>query len=397
MTENNSSLQDDAGPNGKRKRVLLSITGIFVLIAIAWIALWLLVFSQRETTEDAYVGGNQVVVSAQVPGTVIAVMADDTQMVKAGQVLVKLDPTDSRLDLAKARSGLAYAVRQVRQMTAAASQADAGVDAQKIALAMAKADLARRLPLLAEHAVAPETLAHLRDRIKSMQSALEVAQRQAVAAHAAVDGTDIAHNPAVLQARESFRQAWLAVHRGAIVAPVDGYVAQRSVQVGQQIKPGQPLMQVIPLHHLWVDANFKESQLRHIRLGQPVKVRTDLYGSSFTFHGKVEGMAAGTGSAFALLPPQNASGNWIKVVQRLPVRISLEDKELQKHPLRVGLSANVDVDTHDRRGKVLAQAPSTQPTAETSVYTNDFSQAEREADAIIHANMGPTPGAKTAP
>ena len=251
-SDGNDHAQSDDKPmdKGKRRRILLIITAIFVIIGVVWILFWMFVFSQREKTEDAYVGGNQVVVSTQVPGTVIAVMADDTDLVKAGQVLVKLDPTDSQMQLAKARSGLAHAVRQVRQLQAGAEQSDAGIQARKVALAMAKADLARRLPLLAEQAVAPETLAHLRDQVKSAQSALQLAEHQSAAAHAAVDGTSIADSPAVLEARESFRQAWLAVHRSAIVAPVSGYVAQRSVQVGQQIQPGMPLMQVIPLHHL---------------------------------------------------------------------------------------------------------------------------------------------------
>jgi membrane fusion protein (multidrug efflux system) len=378
---------NDPSKNGKRRRILLIIAAVFLGIAVAWILLWLFVFSQREKTDDAYVGGNQVVVGAQVSGTVVAVMADDTQRVQAGQVLVKLDPTDTEVALARARCGLAQAVRGVRQLDAAAGQADAGVDARRVELQLAKADLQRRQPLLAEHAVAPEEIAHLRDKVSTATSALQLAQRQATAAHAAVDGTDIAHNPAVLQARAAFREAWLAAHRTAIVAPVGGYVAQRSVQVGQQVKPGQPLMQVIALGDLWIDANFKESQLQHIRIGQPVVIGTDLYGGDVAYHGTVEGLGAGTGGAFALLPPQNASGNWIKVVQRVPVRIALKPGELAKHPLRIGLSAAVNVDTHDRRGKVLAPQAAAQPVAQTAVYDRDFARAEQEADAIIRANL----------
>lgn len=374
--------------NGKRKRILLIIAAVFVLAAIVWLALWLLVFSQRESTEDAYVGGNQVIVSSQVPGTVIAVMADDTQRVRAGQVLVKLDPTDSDVNLAKARSALASAVRQVRQLTAGAGQADAGVDARRVELRLAEADLKRRQPLLAEHAIAPEELAHVRDRVQTARSALQLAERQATAAHAPVDGIDIADNPVVQQARAAFRDAWLAAHRNAIVAPVDGYVAQRSVQVGQRIQPGQPLMQVIALHDLWIEANFKEVQLKHIRIGQPVTIEAAIYGGDIAYHGKIAGLGAGTGSAFALLPPQNASGNWIKVVQRVPVRIALDPKELDKHPLRIGLSTEVVVDTSDLDGKVLAQAPASGAVAQTAVYASDMAHAGHEADAIIRANLG---------
>lgn len=378
----------DAPASGKRKRILLIIAAVFVLIGVIWVVLWLFVFSQRETTEDAYVGGNQVTVGAQVAGTVVAVLADNTQLVEAGQVLVKLDPADTDVALARARSALARAVRQVRQLQADAAKADAAVDSRRTELALARDDLKRREPLAAADAVAPETLRHLRDKVKTARSALQLAERQAGAAHAAVDGTDLGHNPVVEEARAAFRQAWLAAHRTRIVAPVTGYVAQRSVQVGQQVGAGQPLMQVIPLDNLWLDANFKESQLQHIRIGQSAEFSTDIYGGDVTYHGRVVGLAAGTGSAFALLPPQNASGNWIKVVQRVPVRISINPDELARHPLRVGLSADVTVDTHDRDGKVLAAAPARQVVSETAVYRHDFAEAEHKAQAIIQANLG---------
>lgn len=388
-TPDNADDQKDKGKDkGKRRRILLLITLVFVLAGLTWLLLWLFVFSQREKTDDAYVGGNQVTVSSQVAGTVTAVLADNTQRVEAGQVLIRLDPTDTDVALSRARSALARAVRQVRQLEASAAQADAGVASRKTELALVQDDLKRREPLAASDAVAPETLRHLRDKVKTARSALDLAERQASAAHAAIDGTDLEHNPVVLEARSAFRQAWLGAHRTRIVAPVSGYVAQRSAQVGQQIESGQSLMQVIPLDNLWLDANFKESQLQHIRIGQPVTFSTDIYGGDVAYHGHVEGLAAGTGSAFALLPPQNASGNWIKVVQRVPVRISIDADELAKHPLRVGLSADVTVDTHDRDGKVLAPSPVHQTVSQTSVYVSDFADAEQKADAIIRANLG---------
>ncbi|GAP65458.1 multidrug resistance efflux pump [Mizugakiibacter sediminis] len=374
--------------NGKRKRVLLGIAAVFALAGLLWLLLWLLVFSRREVTDDAYVGGNQVAISAQVPGTVIAVLADDTQWVRAGQTLVKLDPTDAAVALAKAKSALAQAVRQVRQQRELAAQYDAAVAAREQELRRAEADLARRQPLLGEQAVAPEEVAHAREAAATARAQLDLARRQAAAAHALVDGTDVAGNPAVQQARAAFREAWIDAQRNAVLAPVDGYVAQRSAQVGQRVQPGQPLMTVIPLHALWVDANFKEVQLEHIRIGQTAEVRTDLYGGDVVFRGHVVGLGAGTGSAFALLPPQNASGNWIKVVQRVPVRIALDERQLQAHPLRIGLSATVTVDTRDRSGAVLARQPAAAPVAETDVYARDLADAEREADAVIRANLG---------
>ncbi|KAB2900388.1 MAG: biotin/lipoyl-binding protein, partial [Dokdonella sp.] len=219
------------GGNGKRRGLLLAITLVFVLAGAAWYLLWLLVWSQREVTDDAYVNGNQVIVSAQVPGTVVAILADDTQRVEAGQVLVRLDPTDTELALAKASSALAHAVRQVRQLTESAGQADTAVAARELDFKRAQADLARRTPLLAANAVSPEEVAHARDAVRLAGSALQAAQRQAAAAHALVDGSDVAGNPAVLQARAAFREAWVHARRNEILAPISGYVAQRNVQV----------------------------------------------------------------------------------------------------------------------------------------------------------------------
>ena len=389
--ENDSGLA--AKDPGKRRRALLIVALVFILAAAAWLLLWLFVFSKRETTDDAYVGGNQVALSTQVPGTVVAIFADDTQRVEAGQVLVKLDSTDADVRLRQARSQLAQAVRQVRQQTDSASSADAQVVTAQINLKKAEADLKRRLPLIAEQAEAPENIQHLRDAVDQARAALVTAQAQASAAHASIEGTQLVNNPAVEQARANFRAAWVAAQRNDIYAPVSGYVAQRSVQLGNSVQPGQQLMTVVPLHDLWVDANFKEGQLRHIRIGQPAKIVSDVYGGNVEYHGKVIGLGAGTGSAFSLLPAQNATGNWIKVVQRVPVRIALNDQDLDKHPLRVGLSTEVTIDITDDRGAALAQAPSDKPLAQTSVYDQMASKADAEADQVIQANLGKTTSA----
>jgi membrane fusion protein (multidrug efflux system) len=380
----------------KRRKILLIILLVFVVLAVLWVVLWLLVFSRRETTDNAYVGGNQVAISAQVPGTVVAILADDTQHIDAGQVLVKLDGTDASVRLAQARSALAQAVRQVRQQTDAATGADASVSTRKIALTQAEADLKRHLPLLAAQAESPEVVQHLRDAVTQARAALDAANAQASAQHASVAGTDIANNPAVLQARANFRAVWVAAQRNAIFAPVSGYVAQRSVQLGNSVQAGQQLMTVLPLHDLWIDANFKEGQLRHIRIGQPAKITTDLYGGSVEYHGKVIGLGAGTGSVFSLLPAQNATGNWIKVVQRVPVRIALDNRELDKHPLRIGLSSDVTIDITDDKGLTLAAQSQHPPVAETTVYDQMASQADAEADKVIQANLGRTGDAGTA-
>jgi membrane fusion protein (multidrug efflux system) len=372
---------------GKRRRALLIVTGIFILAGLLWFLLWYFVLSTRVSTDNAYVGGNQVAISAQVPGTVVAILADNTQRVEAGQVLVKLDRTDADTRLQQARSALAQAVRGVRQQTSSATGADAQVVAARLDLKKAQADLKRRLPLIAAQAESPEIVQHLRDGIEQAQAAVSAAEAQAAAAHAAVEGTDVAQNPVVMQARANFRAAWVAAQRNAIYAPVSGYVAQRSVQLGNSVAAGQQLMTVVPLHDLWVEANFKESQLRHIRIGQPAKVVSDVYGGDAEFHGKVIGLGAGTGSVFSLLPAQNATGNWIKVVQRVPVRISLDNRELDKHPLRIGLSTEATIDITDDEGSVLATAPAQQPVAQTDVYEQMASKADEEADQVIRANL----------
>ncbi|HXI47079.1 MAG TPA: HlyD family efflux transporter periplasmic adaptor subunit [Steroidobacteraceae bacterium] len=374
--------------NGKRRRILLLIAVIFILLGALWAAYWTLVLAKREKTDDAYVNGNKVVISAQVSGTVIAVLADDTQLVKAGQILVKLDPIDAQTALSRAASALAQTVRQVRQQKATAGQYDSEITTRKLELARAEVDLAKREPLIADHAIAGEEVRHAQESVQLARAALIQAERQSSSAHALVDGTPVETNPTVLQAKDTFRDAWIAAQRNAVVAPVSGYVGERSVQLGQHIQAGEALMTVIPLHSLWVDANFKEVQLRNLRIGQNAEVRSDLYGGTFVFHGRVQGMSAGTGAAFSLLPPQNASGNWIKVVQRVPVRIRIDDADLVKSPLRVGLSTTVTVDTTSRNGPVLAPEANDEPVGDTQVYTQDLEKANAEAEEVVRRNLG---------
>jgi len=373
---------------GKRRKVLVLIAVICIAIGVLWGLFWLLVLSKRERTDDAYVNGNKVVISAQVSGTVIAVLTDDTQLVKSGQVLVRLDPVDAETGLARSASALGQSVRQVRQQRLTADQYDSMIATRRLELARAEDDLAKREPLLADSAIAPEEVRHARESVLLARAALTQAERQATASHALVDGSNVEENPAVLQAKAAYRDAWIAAQRNAVVAPVSGYVAERSVQLGQHVTAGQALMTVIPLNALWVDANFKEVQLRHLRIGQPAEVRSDLYGGSFIYHGHVKGMAAGTGAAFALLPAQNASGNWIKVAQRVPVRIQIDELDLAKSPLRVGLSATVTVDTTNKGGPVLPREALDQPVGDTQVYALDLDKANAEADVVVRRNLG---------
>jgi membrane fusion protein (multidrug efflux system) len=390
----NATVEPAAPPTAaKRRRILLLIAVIFIVLGALWAVYWILVLSKREQTDDAYVNGNKVVISPQISGTVIAVLADDTQLVTAGQVLVRLDPIDAETALNRTASALAQAVRQVRQTKWTADQYDSVIETRKLELVRAEADLAKREPLLTDHAIAPEEVRHARETVEMARAALTQAVRQSASSHALVDGTRVEDNPAVLQAKAAYRDTWITAQRNAVVAPVTGYVAERSVQLGQHIQAGQALMMIIPLNSLWVDANFKEVQLRNLHIGQPAEVRSDLYGGSSIFHGRVVGMSAGTGAAFALLPPQNASGNWIKVVQRVPVRVQIDRKDLEKWPLRVGLSTTVTVDTTSRSGPVLAPAATMRPVGDTQVYTQDLEKADAEADAVVRSNLGADLGA----
>jgi membrane fusion protein (multidrug efflux system) len=375
-------------PSGKRRQILSTLVVLFAVLGAAW---WLMshyVWGLREHTDDAYVAGHQVGISSQVAGTVVEVTVDNTALVEAGQVLVRLDPVDAATALSRAEAQLAQSVRQVRQQREVAQQYDASIAQRRLELNRAQVDLKQRQPLLADQAIAGEELRHAQDSVKLAELALQHAQRQAAAAHALVDGGAVRDNPLVLEALARYRDAYISAHRNAVVAPIRGYVAQRNVQLGQRIAAGQPLMSVIALDDLWIDANFKENQLRNLRLGQPVEIESDVYGGKGKYPGRVVGLAAGTGGAFSLLPAQNASGNWIKVVQRVPVKVSLDAKELAERPLRLGLSTTVYVDTHDRDGEVLPKVAEAAARPSTDVYTADLSKADASAAVIITRNGG---------
>lgn len=337
------TLQAPEANPAKRKRLLSILALIFVLVVVVWASRWFLYSQGHETTDDAYVAGNMVRATPRISGTVVAVLADDTDFVKQGQVLVKLDSTDARLALDKAEADLAETVRRISQAFDAHAQQAANLAVKQRILEQAQTDLTRREQAVAVQAVSKEEAEHARAARDKAKAELDLAQAQLAAANAAVAGTSVASHPAVKQAEARLREAWLTLGRCEIRAPADGQVARRSVQIGQQVAPGTVLMAIVPMTQLWVDANFKEDQLEGMVIGQPVQLVSDIYGSDFTFHGTVAGLSPGTGSVFSLLPPQNASGNWIKIVQRLPVRIALDPKELTQHPLRIGLSMKADV------------------------------------------------------
>lgn len=377
----------DLPNSGKRKRVLLGMTLAFILIGVTYAIYYMLVLSKEVDTDNAYVGGNLVNLSSQVAGNVQEIRADETQMVQAGAELIKLDPVDADVALSQADARLGSTVRQLRERYANLAQYDATIEQRKLVLEDAGDDLARRLPLAADHTVSGEDVAHARQAVANAKASLEVALKQADANRAGIAGVSLEQHPNALAAKADFVQAWLAVRRNAILAPVTGYVAKRSVQVGNRVTPGTAMMSIVPLDQLWVDANFKESELRDIRVGQSASIEADVYGGKVVYHGKVLGLSAGTGSAFSLLPAQNATGNWIKVVQRVPVRISLDAKELAKHPLRVGLSTVVTVDISRADGPMLGMSMPAAPMYSTKTLGQPVPEAEAAADAIIKRNL----------
>ncbi|HCA2759523.1 TPA: multidrug efflux MFS transporter periplasmic adaptor subunit EmrA, partial [Klebsiella oxytoca] len=360
----------------------------FIIVAVAYGIYWFLVLRHYEETDDAYVAGNQVQIMAQVSGSVTKVWADNTDYVQKGDPLVTLDQTDAQQAFEKAQTQLAASVRQTRQQMINSKQLQASIEVKKTALSQAQTDLNRRIPLGAANLIGREELQHARDTVASAQAELDVAIQQYNANQAIVLGTKLEQQPAVLQAATEVRNAWLALQRTKIVSPISGYVSRRSVQPGAQITTTTPLMAVVPATNLWIDANFKETQLAHMRIGQPATVISDIYGDDVKYTGKVVGLDMGTGSAFSLLPAQNATGNWIKVVQRLPVRIELDEKQLAEHPLRIGLSTLVEVNTTDRGGEMLASQVRSAPVYESNAREIGLEPVNKLINDIIQANAG---------
>lgn len=400
MTEPSPVPASDNRAALRRKR-LIGLAGVLALAAAAWGGWTWLAGGALRTTDDAYVGGHVVSVTPQVSGTVIRVLADDTDRVEAGALLVEIDPTDAKTELAAAEAQLAQAVRSARGLYADDARFDADIRNREADLARTRADLAKvradfreRRAIASTGAVTGEEVRHAEDAVHigdaataAAEAALASAIQAKARAHAQVDGATLRTQPAVEAAAERVRAAILALERTRIVAPVAGMVALRSVQLGRRVAPGDRLMAVVPLDRLWVDANYKETQLKGVCPGQPAMVTADLYGSSVAYHGRVEDIEAGSGAAFALLPAQNATGNWIKVVQRVPVRIGLDPKDLARAPLRIGLSTTVEIDAGDCDPKAAAERKP-EKDDDAALYEAQSATADARVAAIIAANVG---------
>lgn len=377
-------------PTSKRKRSFLILFIAILLIGGGWFAYYELYAKFVEETDDAYVSGNLITLSPQISGTVTKVVPDEGDYVEKGQVLVELDSNDTQIALQNAEAKLASKVREVRSMYAAADNFKAKVESSKVAYRQALNDYNRRKHLVERGAISKEDLVHYQDSVESAKSQLEAAEQSLEMTVALVDNTVLKTHPGVKSAVAELRKSYLDNIRTKIVAPVSGYVAKRAVQLGGQVQPGSQLMAIVPLNEVWVDANFKESQMKDMRIGQPVTLTSDLYGDEVEYKGEIESLGIGTGSAFSLLPAQNASGNWIKIVQRLPVKIRLEAQNQDKYPLRIGLSMLAKVDIKDTDGKVLALLPKEKPRYDTDVYHHSLEEVDKLVAKIVHENVGLT-------
>ncbi len=370
-----------------RRRTLLWVTLSLLALGVLFLLAWLFYFQFHESTDDAYANGNMINVTSAVPGSVVAFYADDTDLVTEGQLIIELDHTDYQVRFEQELATLAATVLDVRQLFDNVQVNKANVESKRIAEQRARYDYENRLGLIDSLAVSGEDFTHAKDTYETAQADLKYAQYQLEMALAAAGNTSIEKHPLIEEQKNAVRRAYYQLQHCAIYAPYTGYVAQRTVEVGEWVTAGQNLLAVIPVTGVWVDANYKETQLRHMRIGQPAVVWFDLYGSGVKFEGKVLGIASGTGSVFSIIPPQNATGNWIKIVQRLPVRISLDPEQVLKFPTRLGISAEVRVNTTDRDLPMLAPEPTVRTVASTGVFDFDFTSVNQEIEQIIQKNL----------
>lgn len=384
--ESADSMRSELRRQRMRRRWVIAIVAIFVTAVAGYGGYWYLVGRFFIQTDDAYVSGNQVSLTPQIAGTVISIAADDTDLVRAGQTVVRLDRSNVKIALQHAEAALGDALRNLRKLKQESAAEQAQIRLRRIQLKQARQDYFRDKHLVADGGVTLQQFQHAEAAFHGAEQRLRHAIHRLASLKAQTDAPTTLKNPTIQLAVSNLHRAWLNLQRTSIVAPTTGYVAQRRAQIGERVTPGQPLLSIVPLQQIWVEANFKETDISRLRIGQPVKVTADAYGSDVVYDGRVSGISAGTGSAFELLPPQNATGNWIKIVRRVPVRIRLSPKELKKHPLRIGLSLSVTVNTHDLRGPVLASTPPVKPVYQTGVYRHSTHRFKTLVRKIFREN-----------
>jgi len=401
MADNHDEQRKDAGgedegkdraDSGKGEQhhnyKFLWIGGAVVVVATIAILIYHFMVGQYHiTTKDAYVNGNMVRLQPQVTGTVTYIGADQTQSVTVGQILVQLDAKDADVALSQAKANLAQTVRDVVQLFSDEKRQEAVLYAQQAQLVRANKELARDRGLVGTRGVSQEELERAEESARSAEAGIRQAHASLESVRAQIAGTQPATHPRVLLAESNLRNAWLAKNRTNVRSPLNGYMVRREVQLGQQVTPATEMVAITPLDSVWIDANFKETQLENIRINQPVTIKADIYGSDVEYHGRVLGLTAGTGASLAVLPPENATGNWIKIVQRLPVRIGLDPRELRDHPLYLGLSTKVDIDVHDLNGGSLSKTAVWPAAMQTNVYAEQDAGVTAEIDNIVRANL----------
>lgn len=387
MSDQQTDTQTSSNNKSQQRKKGLSIfILLLLLIAIGSAAYWFFFIKGFEETEDAYVSGNQVMVSAQVAGNISKINVDNMDPVQAGDVLLELDDANAKLSFEQAKSNLANAVRQISQLNYTVKQLKSAVRANEITLAQAQGNLNRRVQLVKDGAIDKESFQHAKEAVELAKANLTTSQNQLEANQALLLDGPLSEQPQIQSAVSNLKQAWLNLERTKIRSPIKGYVARRNAQVGQAVSVGGALMAVVTTDQMWLDANFKETQLTHMRIGQSAEIHFDLYGKDKTFNGKVVGIEMGTGSAFSLLPTQNATGNWIKVVQRVPVRIQLDPQQLAENPLRIGLSATVKVNVTDSQGETLRNQARTTTLYSTNALQYDESAVNNLIESIIRDN-----------
>ena len=387
MSDQQTDTQTSSNNKSQQRKKGLSIfILLLLLIAIGSAAYWFFFIKGFEETEDAYVSGNQVMVSAQVAGNISKINVDNMDPVQAGDVLLELDDTNTKLSFEQAKSNLANAVRQISQLNYTVKQLKSAVRANEITLAQAQGNLNRRVQLVKDGAIDKESFQHAKEAVELAKANLTTSQNQLEANQALLLDGPLSEQPQIQSAVSNLKQAWLNLERTKIRSPIKGYVARRNAQVGQAVSVGGALMAVVTTDQMWLDAKFKETQLTHMRIGQSAEIHFDLYGKDKTFNGKVVGIEMGTGSAFSLLPTQNATGNWIKVVQRVPVRIQLDPQQLAENPLRIGLSATVKVNVTDSQGETLRNQARTTTLYSTNALQYDESAVNNLIESIIRDN-----------
>ncbi len=362
------------------------VIGSLLLIAILY---WFFIWRFYKYTDDAYVAGNQIIITPLVPSFVKAIHTDDTFLIKKGQLIIELDDTDARIQLNRAEENLANTVREVCQLFHQVFVYKAEIEIKKALLIKTEQDFQHRDNVVLEGGVSLENYEHAVAALRESFFSLQMTEVLYFKSLSMVQGTSVRNHPLVQIACDRVLDAWVGLYRCKIYSPVEGLGAQRTIQVGKWVAPGDFLMSVIPLDQIWVNANFKETQLKKMRIGQSVKVTSDLYGRGVVFRGIILGIPGGAGNAFSLLPPQNLSGNWIKIVQRLPVRVGLPKDTLLRYPLRIGLSMEATVDVHDEGGEMVPETTAGSPTYETPIYRLEEIGSSAAIEKIFAENFDP--------